>query len=109
MSPLVRYWRLQAFKIAVYLDDGLGVCPSFADCFSQSLAVKSDLFRAAKKNRFAGPNANFSDLHLAAICVTANSAFLRYNELASPRCCDFSFCDTFVKIYVFKRKTDVQL
>ena len=60
-------------------------------------------------NRFAGPNANLSDLRLAAICVTAYSAFLRYNELASLRCCDFRFCYTFVKIYVFKRKTDVQL
>ena len=60
------------------------------------------------RNRFAGPNANLSDLHLAAICVTAYSAFLRYNELASLRCCDFSFCDTFVKIYVFKSKTYVQ-
>ena len=46
MRPLASYWRLQAFRIAVYLDDSLGVCPSFADCFSQSLAVKSDLFRA---------------------------------------------------------------
>ena len=46
MRPLVRYWRLKAFRIAVYLNDGLGVCPSFADCCSQSLAVKSDLFRA---------------------------------------------------------------
>ena len=46
MRPLVRYWRLQAFRIAVYLDDGLGVCPSFADCFFQSLAVKLDLFCA---------------------------------------------------------------
>ena len=44
MRPLVRYWRLQAFRIAVYLDDGLGVCPSFADCCSRSLGVKSDLF-----------------------------------------------------------------
>ena len=43
MRPLVRYWRLQAFRIAVYLDDGLGVCPTFADCCYQSLAVKSDL------------------------------------------------------------------
>ena len=59
--------------------------------------------------RFAGPNANLSDLHLAAICVTAYSAFLCYNELASLCCCDFSFCDTFVKINVFKCKTDVQL
>ena len=58
-------------------------------------------------NRFAGPNANLSDLRLAAICVTAYSAFLRYNELSSLRCCDVSFCATFVKIYVFKSKTDV--
>ena len=36
--------------------------------------------------------------------MTAYSAFLRYNELASPRCCDFSFCDTFVKIYVSRPK-----
>ena len=43
----MHYWRLQASRIAVYLDDGLGVCPSFADCFSQSLSVKSDLFRAS--------------------------------------------------------------
>ena len=28
------------------MDDGLGVCSTFADCCSQSLAVKSDLFRA---------------------------------------------------------------
>ena len=61
------------------------------------------------RNRFEGPNANLSDLHLAAICVTAYSAFLRYNELATLRCCDFSFCDTFLKIYEFKSKTDVQL
>ena len=39
----MRYWRLQAFRIAVYLDDGLGECLSFADCCSQSLAVKSNM------------------------------------------------------------------
>lgn len=58
-------------------------------------------------NRFAGPDANLSDLRLATICVTAYTAFLRYNELASLRCCDVSFCDSFVKIYVYKSKTDV--
>ena len=58
-------------------------------------------------NRFAGPNANLSDLRLASICVAAYSVFPRYNELASLRCCDVSFCDTFVRIYVFKSKTDV--
>ena len=58
-------------------------------------------------NRFAGPNANLSDLRLATICVTAYTGFLRYNESASLRCCDVSFCDSFVKIYVYKSKTDV--
>ena len=42
----MRYWRFQAFSIAVYLDDGLGVWSSFADCCSQSSGIKSDLFRA---------------------------------------------------------------
>ena len=72
-------------------------------------AVKRELAKPAVKkesvtlemissicNRFAGPNANLPDLRLAAICVTAYSAFLRYNELASLRCCDVSFCDTFL-------------
>ena len=58
-------------------------------------------------NRFAGPNANLSDLRLATICVTACTAFLRYSNLASLRCCDVSFCDSFVKIYVYKSRTDV--
>ena len=60
-------------------------------------------------SRFAGPNANLSDLRLAAICVTAYSAFVRYNELASLRCCVVRFCDTFVKIYVLKSKTFIRI
>ena len=40
----MRYSCLQAFRIAVYLDNGLGVCPTFADCCSQSMSVKTDLF-----------------------------------------------------------------
>ena len=51
-------------------------------------------------NRFTSPNAYLSDLPLATICVTAYTTFLRYNDLASLRCCDVSFCDSFVKIYV---------
>ena len=30
-------------RIVVYLDDGLGVCPTFLVCYSQFMAVKSDL------------------------------------------------------------------
>ena len=58
-------------------------------------------------NRFAGPYANLSDLRLATICVTAYTAFLSYNKLARLRCCDVSFCDSLVKFYVYKSKTDV--
>ena len=46
MRPLVKYWRSQAYRIVVYLDDGLGVCPTFACCRLEALAVKSDLSRA---------------------------------------------------------------
>ena len=58
-------------------------------------------------NRHAGPNASLSDLRLATICVTAYTASLSYNKLASLRCCNVSFCDSLVKIYVYKSKTDV--
>ena len=32
--------------MVVYFNDGLGVCPTFLDCYSQSMAVKSDLSQA---------------------------------------------------------------
>ena len=54
-------------------------------------------------NRFAGPNANLSDLRLATICVTVYTAVLCYNELASLRCCKVSFCDSFVKILCLQK------
>ena len=44
------------------------------------------------RHKFASPNANLSDLHTAAICVTAFAGFLRFNELANLRCCDVKFC-----------------
>ena len=40
MRPLVKHWRSQAYRIVVYLDDGLGVCPSFAHHCLEALAVK---------------------------------------------------------------------
>ena len=58
-------------------------------------------------NRFAGPTSNLSDLRLAAICVTAFTSFLRYDKLANRRCCYVKFCDTSVKLYLFKSKKDV--
>ena len=43
--------------------------------------------------KFASVHASLSDLRTAAICVTANAGFLRFNELAFLRCCDVRFCD----------------
>ena len=46
----MRYWRLQAIRIVVYLEDpledDLDVCPTFPDCYSQSMTMKSDLSQA---------------------------------------------------------------
>ena len=56
-------------------------------------------------NRFAGPNANLSEPRLAAVCVTAYSAFLYY-ELASLRCFEV-FAILLLGINVFKSKADV--
>lgn len=62
--------------------------------------------------KYACPNANLSDLRLAAICVPAFNAFLRFNgELASLRCCDMNFCHKestrFVELHITKSKTDI--
>jgi hypothetical protein len=46
MRPLVKHWRSQAFKIVVYLDDGLGVAPCFLSCMSLAQSVKSDLIQS---------------------------------------------------------------
>ena len=42
-------------------------------------------------DRYAGPNASLSDLRLATICVTAYTASLSYNKLASLCCCKLVF------------------
>ena len=54
-------------------------------------------------NTFAGPDANLSDLRLATICVTAYTAFLRFNELASLRCCDVSFFAILLSRFMFTK------
>ena len=34
LRPLIHYWCFQAIRIVVYLDEGLGVCATFSDCYS---------------------------------------------------------------------------
>ena len=46
MRPLVKHWRSQAFRIVVYLGDGLGVCGTKQNCLQHSLLVHSDSIRS---------------------------------------------------------------
>lgn len=62
--------------------------------------------------KYATDKSNLSDLRVAAICVTAFHAFLRFSELAGLRCCDVKFVNSdshgsFVELYILKSKTDV--
>ena len=61
--------------------------------------------------KYALPAANLSELHIAAICVTAFNAFLRFNELGSLHCCDVTFSKQnniqSVELYILKSKTDI--
>ena len=43
LRPLVKHWREQGIKTAVYLDDGAGVCDTFEKCVDQAKQVKTDL------------------------------------------------------------------
>ena len=59
----------------------------------------------------ASLNANLSELRVAALCVTAFYAFLRFNEIAALQCCDLKFCSKdgvqFIELYIIKSKTGI--
>jgi hypothetical protein len=62
--------------------------------------------------KYAVAESSLSDIRVAAICVTAFHAFLRFSELAGLRSCDVKFiCNEsdsrFVELYITKSKTDV--
>jgi site-specific recombinase XerD len=57
---------------------------------------------------FAQPTSSLLDLRSAALCLTAYSEFLRYNELAGLRCCDVRFVgESHVELTIVQSKTDV--
>ena len=43
---LVKYWRLNGLRIAIFLDDGWGIASSPDECASLSKTVKDDLLSA---------------------------------------------------------------
>ena len=46
LKPLVKHWRLNGARIALFLDDGQGIASSRDECASLSKTVKDDLLRA---------------------------------------------------------------
>ena len=49
---------------------------------------------------------SLSELRLAASCLLAFAAFLRYDELAKLRCCDITFSQTGMRVHILSSKTD---
>jgi hypothetical protein len=43
---MVKYWRKNAIKIVLYLDDGFGMSDSFEECQKDSFFVKQSLVDA---------------------------------------------------------------
>ena len=43
LRPLVTHWRAQGMTHFLYLDDGLGACPSREACAADSISVRQDL------------------------------------------------------------------
>lgn len=53
-----------------------------------------------------GESPSLSDVRLAAICLLAFAAFLRFDEIAKLRCCDVAFSDASMSVHIASSKTD---
>ena len=53
-----------------------------------------------------GPTPTLADIRLAASCLLAFAAFLRYDELAKLRCCDVRFTAQSMSVHITSSKTD---
>ncbi|XP_072028609.1 integrase/recombinase xerD homolog [Amphiura filiformis] len=49
---------------------------------------------------------NLKDLRLCTMMLVAYAGFLRYDELSNIKVCDLELCDSHVKIFIEKSKTD---
>ena len=49
---------------------------------------------------------SLSELRLAASCLLAFAAFLRYDEMAKLRCCDIAFSEESMTVHILSSKTD---
>ena len=53
-----------------------------------------------------GSPPSLSELRLAASCLLAFAAFLRYDEMARLRCCDIAILDAAMRVRILSSKTD---
>ena len=53
-----------------------------------------------------GVSPSLSELRLAATCLLAFAAFLRYDEIAKLRCCDITFSGGNMAVHILSSKTD---
>ena len=53
-----------------------------------------------------GKNPSLSDVRLAASCLLAFTAFLRFDEMAKLRCCDLTFDEESMTVHIASNKTD---
>lgn len=53
-----------------------------------------------------GASPSLSDVRLAASCLLAFAAFLRYDDLARLHCCDIKFEEKHMSVYLTASKTD---
>ena len=53
-----------------------------------------------------GQTPSLTDVRLAASCLLAFAAFLRFDELSKLRCCDVAFTDTGMSVHITSSKTD---
>ena len=52
------------------------------------------------------PTSSLSDIHLVASSLLAYSAFLRYDDLSTLRCCDITFSSESMSAHITSSKTD---
>ena len=64
IRPLVKFWRSQAIRVVVYLDDGISAAQNFSKCEDNSLRVRSDLFQSG----FVGNKDNCQWVPVQVIC-----------------------------------------
>ena len=52
------------------------------------------------------PDSSLGEIRIVAIALLGFSAFLRYDELSSLRCCDIKFTETSMEVHILSSKTD---